>query len=64
MHLAVLNKDVNIVSTLHQCGASADIKNNDGYSAIDLCFSDLDQTMLRFFRTIPKYADEFRHQSY
>ncbi len=65
MHLAVLNKDVDIVTVLDQYGASAEIKNNDGYSALDLCFSDLDQNMLRYFRSLPKYADEFRnHQSF
>ena len=60
MHLAVLDKEIELVRVLHQNKANAKIKNNDGYSAIDFCFSDLDQVLLRYFRSLAEYRKEFQ----
>ena len=60
MHLAVLDKDLDLIRVLDQNGADANIKNKDGFSALDLCFSDLDKTLLRYFRSLPKYTKEFK----
>ena len=60
MHLAVLDKDLDLIRVLDQNGADANIKNKDDFSALDLCFSDLDKTLLRYFRSLPKYTKYFK----
>jgi len=60
MHLAVLDKEIDLVRELQAHGAKATIKNNDGYSCIDYCFSDLNQTLLKYFKSLPEYSKEFR----
>ena len=60
MHLAVLDKEIELVRVLHQNKASALIKNKDDYSPIDFCFSDLDKVLLRYFRSLPEYRKEFQ----
>jgi len=60
MHLAVLDKDLDLIRALHLNGASAKIKNHDGYSALDYCFSDLDKTLLKYFRSLSDYSKDFR----
>jgi len=55
-HLAVLNKDLDMLQLLDEKGADALIKNNDQLSAIDLCYSDLNKSVIGFFRSRPRYS--------
>ncbi len=60
MHLAVFDKNLGAVRALQELGAKATIKNEDGLSPIDYSLSDLDKVLLKYFRSIPEYVNEFR----
>jgi len=60
MHLAVLDKNIDIIRELQAYGGKANIKNKDGYSCIDYCYSDLNKTLLKYFKSLPEYAKEFK----
>ncbi len=60
MHFGVLDKNLEVLKALDLNGGDARIKNKDQYSPIDLSMSELDEIVLKHFRSLPRYTQFFK----